>query len=116
MVGIGLCFKFGACALQRVGRGWLHQPSGSGLREVVEEDVLERISGFEADEAAREVVVELRDGLLDIFADYGATHFQVGRTYRYSKNIKPETLDLITGIKNVIDPKGLMNPGSLGLG
>ena len=82
----------------------------------VEEDVLERISGFEADEAAREVVVELRDGLLDVFADYGATHFQVGRTYRYSKNIKPETLDLITGIKNVIDPKGLMNPGSLGLG
>ncbi len=49
------------------------------------------------------------------FASYGAVHFQVGRAYPYLSRLQAPTRTLVQALKNHVDPRHLMNPGSLGL-
>jgi FAD/FMN-containing dehydrogenase len=42
-------------------------------------------------------------------------HLQIGKTYRYLESRQPAVRTLLDQIKAAVDPKGLMNPGSLGL-
>lgn len=81
----------------------------------VEQSVLSGLEGFAPNPEARAAVVTLREGLLDIFGKYGAAHFQIGRTYRYPSTMDETAVALVKNIKNLLDPDGLMNPGSLGL-
>ncbi len=46
---------------------------------------------------------------------HGAVHFQIGRAYRYLPRLNPTTCALVVALKAHLDPRGLMNPGSLGL-
>lgn len=66
-----------------------------------------------ADNAA--LVHEVRGKILDIFQCFGATHFQIGRTYRFAQTREPVTMALLKAIKTHLDPDNLMNPGVLGL-
>ena len=45
----------------------------------------------------------------------GAVHFQIGRAYAYLPRLSDPTRALVQALKNQLDPRGLMNPGSLGL-
>jgi D-lactate dehydrogenase (cytochrome) len=65
--------------------------------------------------AARAAIAAVREELIALFADFGAASNQIGKTYRYLPALKPETRDLVRGLKRLVDPKGLMNPGALGL-
>jgi FAD/FMN-containing dehydrogenase len=47
--------------------------------------------------------------------DFGGAHFQIAKMYPYRETREPETYRLLRAIKAWVDPKGLMNPGSLGL-
>ena len=40
---------------------------------------------------------------------------QVGKDYPYLETRKPEVRDFVVMLKQTLDPKGLMNPGALGL-
>jgi FAD/FMN-containing dehydrogenase len=40
---------------------------------------------------------------------------QIGKTYRYLESRQPAIRTLLEQIKAAVDPKNLMNPGSLGL-
>lgn len=84
-------------------------------KEYVEDQILKQVTNFDEDLAARAVVEEMRQEMLDIFEEAGAAHFQIGKTYRYGKTLKPETKALLKGIKNQLDPDGRINPGSLGV-
>ena len=81
----------------------------------VEDSHLATLEKFPENLAARETVLKLRSGLADLFMELGAVHLQIGRLYRYKEGREPETFDLLKAIKAYVDPKGLMNPGSLGL-
>jgi D-lactate dehydrogenase (cytochrome) len=81
----------------------------------VEAHYLKKLPKLPHDEAAAQMVTTLRDQVLDIFEAHGATHFQIGRTYRYAQTRDPMTLALLKAVKSYVDPKGLMNPGALGL-
>ena len=59
-------------------------------------------------------MTELRDGLAELFMQMGAAHFQIGKAYKYREGRNSETWSLLRAIKKHVDPKGLMNPGSLG--
>ena len=46
---------------------------------------------------------------------FGAVHFQIGRAYNYLPRLAPPTRALVQALKAQLDPRGLMNPGCLGL-
>jgi FAD/FMN-containing dehydrogenase len=65
--------------------------------------------------AATHAVAQLRKGLVEIFSRNGASHAQIGKSYPYKQTRQPEAWRLLEQIKAAVDPKGLVNPGSLGL-
>lgn len=81
----------------------------------IEPGFLKRLPIHQANERAADVVKEARKRVLAAFARSGAAHFQIGRTYPYPTTRRPEQLALLKGLKSALDPKGLMNPGVLGL-
>jgi D-lactate dehydrogenase (cytochrome) len=87
-----------------------------GLHETtVEPHYLKKLPKLPHDEAASALVATLREKILDIFQAHGATHFQIGRTYRYAQTRDPIALGFLKAIKSYVDPTGTMNPGALGL-
>jgi FAD/FMN-containing dehydrogenase len=66
--------------------------------------------------AAREVVATLRRDLTLLWGAFGAVHFQVGRYYGYASALSSAALAFVKSLKAAVDPKGLMNPGTLQLG
>jgi FAD/FMN-containing dehydrogenase len=60
-------------------------------------------------------VQELKAAIVDVFFAHKAVHFQIGRTYRYRDSLDPAAGALLVALKSALDPRGLMNPGSLGL-
>jgi FAD/FMN-containing dehydrogenase len=57
----------------------------------------------------------LRLDLTRFWMEQGCVHLQIGKTYRYLESRQPAVRTLLEQIKAAVDPKGLMNPGSLGL-
>jgi FAD-dependent oxidoreductase family protein len=63
-----------------------------------------------------EVVQRLREELRDLFFQHGAGSVQVAKFYPYRDAMNnPHTWNLLEEIKRLLDPKGIMNPGALGL-
>ena len=65
--------------------------------------------------AARALVAELRASTVAFFRELGAASNQIGRTYPFIEALQPATATLLRQLKTQLDPKGLMNPGVLGL-
>ena len=63
---------------------------------------------------ATAAVTRLLGGLARIFLEHGAVNQQIGKFYPYRDALAPATWDLLAGVKRLVDPAGLMNPGSLG--
>jgi hypothetical protein len=58
---------------------------------------------------------QLRSDLSRFWVDQGCVHLQIGKTYRYLESRQPPVRALVEGLKALVDPHGLVNPGSLGL-
>ena len=65
--------------------------------------------------AARDFIDQLKHDLIELYAEHGAAHFQIGRAYSYRKRLDPQADALLQAIKKQLDPRDLMNPGVLGL-
>ena len=63
---------------------------------------------------ATAVVAAAREEVKAICKRYGAAHFQIGRAYPYRESRDPAFCDVLDAIKQVVDPRGLFNPGGLG--
>jgi FAD/FMN-containing dehydrogenase len=61
------------------------------------------------------LVKELKERIQELCIKNGASHFQVGKDYPYLQTRKPAVRELLTGLKLLLDPQNLMNPGALGL-
>jgi D-lactate dehydrogenase (cytochrome) len=68
-----------------------------------------------ANPTARNAVAELRRGCQELYASLGGASWQVARDYPFAEVLSPETWSLVQDVKKALDPRGLMNPGSLGL-
>ncbi len=75
-----------------------------------------RLGEFPHNPEAYGMVCELRDALMQRFAELGAVHLQVGKGYPYRETLKPEAMALVRALKRVVDPQNRINPGCLGLG
>lgn len=76
---------------------------------------LRKLKRFPANPAATAAVTRARRGVVDLFDSFGAAHFQIGRCYPYSEVLSDASLNLLKAVKAVVDPKGNVNPGALGL-
>lgn len=87
-----------------------------GLHETtLEPSYLAKVPKLPANADNAALVDEVRGKILDIFERFGATHFQIGRTYRFAQTREPVTWALLKAIKAHLDPDHRMNPGVLGL-
>ena len=84
-------------------------------RRTVEPQHLRRVGGFPENLAARAAVQEIRTALIHLFADLGAAHLQLGKSYLYRDALRPANRKLIQALKRQLDPNGRLNPGALGL-
>ena len=64
---------------------------------------------------ATALVFEMREQMIAIFKSFDAIHLQIARSYPLEDNHDPEAWAILKALKAQVDPKGLMNPGSLGL-
>ena len=96
----------------------LYWPDASNpvIDDTIEAAHLAKLPRHAPNEAAWRLAQKLKAGLVDLFHDHGAVHFQIGRTYRYRDSLDPAADALLGAVKAQVDPRGLMNPGSLGLG
>jgi FAD/FMN-containing dehydrogenase len=78
-------------------------------------DLLKAMQTFPANPAGRALVQRLRDAMVEIMYRHGAVHLQIGKAYPYLRERDPVFADVLRTIKRRVDPKGLMNPGALGL-
>jgi FAD/FMN-containing dehydrogenase len=58
---------------------------------------------------------QLKHELVALYTRYHAVHFQLGKTYPYGTVLAEPATGLVQGIKQALDPLGLMNPGALEL-
>jgi hypothetical protein len=84
-------------------------------RAAVEPAHLARLKTYAPNPPARALVETLRAAIVGIFREMGAVHLQIGRTYPWAESLSPPARQLATRLKHAVDPRGLMNPGSLGL-
>ncbi len=93
---------------------WPHSRN-AWIEHLVEPDHLAKLPPGEDNPEAHAMMWTLKKGLVDLFHDHGAVHFQIARTYRYQDSLDPAAQALLGAIKTHLDPLHQMNPGSLGL-
>jgi D-lactate dehydrogenase (cytochrome) len=79
------------------------------------EDFRKSLPVYDDNPEARELVAEMKQHIIDLFYEHGASHLQIGKDYPYLKDRQPEAVSFIKGVKALVDPDNLMNPGALGL-
>ena len=84
-------------------------------KRIPERNYIKYISEPKPNPEAANLVEELRNELAKLFADFGASSNQIGRTYPYMKMLDSNTAKLLKNIKNYVDPEKKINPGVLGL-
>ena len=57
----------------------------------------------------------LRRELAQTFSAMGGIHLQVGKWYPLKESLDPGTFETLAALKGALDPRHLVNPGSLGL-
>ncbi|MGI9362178.1 MAG: FAD-binding oxidoreductase [Parasphingorhabdus sp.] len=84
-------------------------------KDSMEDAHFAKLPKLDANPAAWAMAQKMKKALVDLFYEQGAAHLQIGRTYRYRDSLSPAADTLLQDLKKSVDPKGLMNPGSLGL-
>jgi FAD/FMN-containing dehydrogenase len=81
----------------------------------IQKPVLDKMPDYPARPDIARMMHDIRMGVMDLFMRQGCVHLQIGKVYPYKQGLQESTYALLRGIKSVVDPKGLINPGSLGL-
>ncbi len=84
-------------------------------RHAVEKAHLAKLKGFAANAESAALVERLRQKVVQVFQGLGATHLQIARTYPLQASHDAAAWGMLKALKREVDPRNLMNPGSLGL-
>ena len=84
-------------------------------RDAIEPDHMAKLTAQPDNPEANALVMALRASVIAIFQEMGAIHLQIARAYPLKDSHDPAAWAILEALKRQVDPKGLMNPGSLGL-
>jgi glycolate oxidase len=111
----GMFMTVGSTAfLYEVALYWPGAPSAYHKAAVPADYLAKLPPGVDSSETNR-FVDQLKRDLIDLYTQFGALHFQLGKAYPYASVLLPESLALIRSLKRTLDPDGLMNPEGLEL-
>ncbi|MEL7188185.1 MAG: FAD-binding oxidoreductase [Pseudomonadota bacterium] len=78
-------------------------------------DYLSGLPEYPENLSGRELAKTMIADIIALMRKHGATHFQIGRMYPYAETKKEPVLSFVRSLKRELDPKGILNPGALGL-
>jgi FAD/FMN-containing dehydrogenase len=81
---------------------------------MIQPQYLAKLPLLDPNPGASQAVSALRSGVIQLFAQLGCAHLQIGKAYPFLEHRQPAARQLLQGIKDSVDPRNLMNPGSLG--
>lgn len=84
-------------------------------RRVYPAALLARVPVHGPNPEGRALVKEIKGRIQALCEKNGGSHLQVGKDYPYLRTRRPEVAALVLGLKRMLDPANLMNPGALGL-
>lgn len=73
------------------------------------------LAGYADRPDATKASLAMRAKFASVFARHGAAHVQIGKSYPWLATRLPGVAALVRDFKAAVDPRGLVNPGSLGL-
>ncbi len=92
---------------------WLDEVSELHLAHLPADEA-RKFRKIEANPDARRYAMKLRDELRDFFYDIGAIHVQLAKFYRYQESLGEETRRLVNEVKDIMDPRHILNRANLG--
>ena len=78
-------------------------------------DILAKADDAPDNSAARECLEQIRIDVINLMHSCGGVHMQIGKMYPFMQDRLDTSSALLKAIKKELDPKGLINPGALGL-
>jgi len=84
-------------------------------QRTVPSDYLSNLPTYEANSVARNEAKRMKMEIVDIMQSHGGAHFQLGKQYPLLDGRNTAAVALLKAVKAQLDPKGIMNPGALGL-
>ncbi|MEP0190857.1 MAG: FAD-binding oxidoreductase [Erythrobacter sp.] len=83
--------------------------------DAIEPDHMAKLKAQADNPQANALVMEMRRQVIAIFRDMGAIHLQIARSFPLKESHDAAAWEMLRALKAQVDPKGLMNPGSLAL-
>lgn len=94
---------------------WWPDAIGAYRSRHAPEDVVAKFGSVPPNPEARAAGTGLRREIATTLSAMGGTHLQIGRWYPFRQSIETATFETLGAVKSAIDPRNLINPGSLGL-
>ncbi len=82
---------------------------------MIEPDYLKSLPVHPRSEAGEAEALRIKARVVDLMHDHGGVHSQIGKVYPYARDHNPAHWALLKALKAELDPKGILNPGNLGL-
>lgn len=82
---------------------------------MVDADYRAGLPTYARSEAAEREALRIKTRVVDLMHDHGGVHSQIGKVYPYARDHDPGHWALLNAVKAQLDPKGILNPGALGL-
>jgi glycolate oxidase len=82
---------------------------------IVDADYLASLPVHPRSEAAEAEALRIKANVIDLMHAHGGVHSQIGKVYPYARDHNPAHWAVLKALKEELDPKGILNPGVLGL-
>lgn len=84
-------------------------------QRIVDPDYLAGLPTYPRAEANEAEALRIKGRVVDLMHVFGGIHFQIGKVYPYDQDHNPPHWAALKALKAELDPKGILNPGNLGL-
>jgi FAD/FMN-containing dehydrogenase len=84
-------------------------------KRTVPQDYLKDLPTYPEDSVARGHAKRMKFEIVDLMQKHGGAHLQIGKNYPLLDGRNSAAVAILRGLKAALDPKGLLNPGALGL-